>query len=191
MPPKKSYHISNSQTWIELNFGIASPTPTNSLMWVGVVVFLAQILQLIHVDPISETWCFQWQKPKQNSKHVFEMRKSASLWEFEVGRKHASVPRMPTQWLKRDARHEKSCFRSWISSFRKIGRKDFWCFTFENPPPYQCSNHPIYSRLPFKNASWTFTPKHATSPVLDISTPRRGSEFFRRPKENIGHLHAT
>ena len=37
---------------------------------------------------------FQWQKKKtKRRKHYFfEMRKSAkSLWEFEVGRKHASV----------------------------------------------------------------------------------------------------
>ena len=29
-----------------------------------------------------------------------------------------------------------------------------------------------------------------TSPVEDISTPSRGSEFFRRPKENMGTLQA-
>lgn len=28
------------------------------------------------------------------------------------------------------------------------------------------------------------------SPVLDISTPKRGSEFFKRPKENMGTLQA-
>ena len=33
-------------------------------------------------------------------------------------------------------------------------------------------------------------PVPRTSPVEDISTPSRGSEFLRRPKENMGTLQA-
>lgn len=102
-------------------------------MWVGVVVLCTNVL--IHVDPISNHTsrvslncrCTDFsgrnmggfsgkKKPTKRRKHYFfEMRKSAkSLWEFEVGRKHASVgPKKvvdagQNQWLKRDSRHEKS-----------------------------------------------------------------------------------
>eukprot|EP00438_Fugacium_kawagutii_P023734 Skav231423 [mRNA] locus=scaffold330:106793:108441:- [translate_table: standard] len=43
----------------------------------------------------------------------------------------------------------------------------------------------------FRKASLALDPKHATSPVLCISTPTCGSEPLSRWKENIGALHAT
>ena len=111
----------------------------------------------------------------------------------------ASMPWIPRKsWMQRGKINDskgipgmKNHFSGLESLLSERSKKGLLIFHLRKPPPYQFSNHPIYSRLPFKNASWTFTPKHATSPVLDISTPRRGSEFFRRPKENIGHLHAT
>ena len=45
--------------------------------------------------------------------------------------------------------------------------------------------------MAFKNASWTSAPKHATSPVDAISTPKMGSAPPNRVKENIGALTPT
>ena len=45
--------------------------------------------------------------------------------------------------------------------------------------------------MAFKNASCTSAPKHATSPVDAISTPRMGSAPPSRVKENIGALTPT
>eukprot|EP00443_Scrippsiella_acuminata_P066079 CAMPEP_0115423406 /NCGR_PEP_ID=MMETSP0271-20121206/27292_1 /TAXON_ID=71861 /ORGANISM="Scrippsiella trochoidea, Strain CCMP3099" /LENGTH=242 /DNA_ID=CAMNT_0002848161 /DNA_START=341 /DNA_END=1071 /DNA_ORIENTATION=- len=45
--------------------------------------------------------------------------------------------------------------------------------------------------IAFKKASYWFWPKQATSPVDCISTPKRGSEFFRRLNEKTGTLAAT
>lgn len=45
--------------------------------------------------------------------------------------------------------------------------------------------------IAFKNASYCVLPKHATSPVDAISTPRRGSDPLNRKNENVGTLQAT
>lgn len=50
----------------------------------------------------------------------------------------------------------------------------------------------VEKRLPTcRKASCTSLPKHATSPVLLISTPKVGSAPRSRVKENIGALTAT
>src|SRR5210317_1169649 len=46
-------------------------------------------------------------------------------------------------------------------------------------------------RRDFKNASSLLAPKHATSPVEAISTPRTGSDPRRRVKENMGAFTPT
>merc|ERR1719265_197475 len=45
--------------------------------------------------------------------------------------------------------------------------------------------------MALRKASYWLAPRYATSPVDCISTPRRGSEFFKRANENVGTLHAT
>ena len=45
--------------------------------------------------------------------------------------------------------------------------------------------------IAFKYASYMSSPKHATSPVEDISTPSVGSAPCSRVNENCGTLHAT
>ncbi len=61
------------------------------------------------------------------------------------------------------------------------------CGPMSNGMSFIGSSKPAAS-IAFQEALCWFTPKHATSPVDCTSTPKRGSEFFGRPKEKLGTL---